>query len=162
MQEYRVNPKALLGQCPQAEAVIQGSAKYPHIKGRVKFYQADGGVLVAAEVMGLPVGISMCDTPVFGFHIHEGDCCCGNEEDPFARAGMHYNPQGCSHPYHAGDLPPLFGNCGYALQIFFTTRFCVREIVGKTMIIHSKPDDFSTQPSGNAGEKIACGIIRCC
>ena len=72
---------------------------------------------------------------------------------------MHYNPQGCPHPYHAGDLPPLFGNQGYAFSAFVTDRFAVREIVEKTIIIHSKPDDFKTQPSGDSGEKMACGKI---
>lgn len=62
-------------------------------------------------------------------------------------------------PYHAGDLPPLFGNQGYAFSAFVTDRFAVREIVEKTIIIHSKPDDFKTQPSGDSGEKMACGKI---
>ena len=72
----------------------------------------------------------------------------------------HYNPNQCAHPYHAGDLPPLFGSNGYAFEAFLTDRFTVSEVIGRTVIIHSKPDDFSTQPSGNSGEKIACGEIR--
>lgn len=162
MQESKINPMTLLRQCPQAEAAIRGSARYPDIKGKVKFYQTDWGVLVAAEVMGLPWRMNKCDRPVFGFHIHEGECCCGNQEDPFAEVGQHYNPEEYPHPYHAGDMPPLFGNGGYALQIFLTDRFCVREIIGRTIIVHSAPDDFTTQPSGNSGEKIACGEIQSC
>ena len=61
---------------------------------------------------------------------------------------------------HAGDLPPLFGNHGFAFAVFLTDRFSVREVLGKTVIVHLKPDDFTTQPSGSAGEKIACGEIR--
>ena len=80
--------------------------------------------------------------------------------DPFAGAMSHYNPKGCEHPYHAGDLPPLFGNGGSALSLFLTNRFSVREITGKTVIIHDRPDDFTTQPSGNSGTKIACGVIE--
>lgn len=97
---------------------------------------------------------------VFGFHIHEGDRCAGNAEDPFADAKAHYNPQNTLHPYHAGDLPPVFSNEGWAWYAAITTRFHSEEIIGKTMILHAMPDDLMTQPSGNSGEKIACGIIR--
>ncbi len=72
----------------------------------------------------------------------------------------HYNPGGCEHPRHAGDLPPLFGNDGAAVSLFLTSRFSVEDVIGKTVIIHDSPDDFTTGPSGNAGEKIACGVIR--
>jgi Cu-Zn family superoxide dismutase len=79
--------------------------------------------------------------------------------DPFPSSGTHYNPNNCPHPYHAGDMPPLFGANGYAFLTFVTSRFTVNEIIGKTIIIHSMPDDFTTNPSGNSGEKIACGVI---
>ena len=64
------------------------------------------------------------------------------------------------HPQHAGDFPPLLGNHGKAYMKVFSDRFSVEEIIGKTVIVHSDPDDFRTQPSGNAGRKIACGIIK--
>lgn len=57
-------------------------------------------------------------------------------------------------------MPPLFGNDGKAFSAFLTDRFTVKEIVGKTVIIHSSTDDFTTQPSGNSGEMIACGEIK--
>lgn len=150
---------SMLRQPPQALAVIRGSAAYPNIQGTVLFYQLTGTVLVTAEVLGLPTAQGQCSNPVFGFHIHGGDDCSGNAEDFFANAGQHYNPHNCQHPYHAGDLPPLFGNGGYAFCSFVTNRFSVREIIDKTVIIHGSPDDFTSQPSGNAGEKIACGKI---
>ncbi len=150
---------SLLRQAPQALAVIRGSAGYPAIRGEVRFYQLQGSVLVVAEVEGLPILEESCSTPIFGFHIHEGEGCSGNQEDPFANTGMHYNPKGCPHPFHAGDLPPLFGNDGYAFSAFVVSRFSVWEIVDKTILIHSAPDDFTTQPAGNSGEKIACGKI---
>ncbi len=150
---------SVLAQLPQASAVISGSGKYPGINGSVNFYQTRYGVLTAAEIFGLPAPSMPCKSPVYAFHIHEGDMCIGNETDPFANAMTHYNPGGCEHPYHAGDMPPLFANNGYALSIFLTDRFTANEIIGKTIIIHSKPDDFTTQPSGNSGEKIACGVI---
>lgn len=150
----------LLRQRPRAVSHIKGSDSYPDINGCVRFYQTNYGVLAAAEIFGLPDTGETCKNPVFAFHIHSGECCSGNEDDPFANAKTHYNPCDCEHPYHAGDMPPLFSNKGYALSIFLTDRFTVKEILGKTVIIHSKPDDFTTQPSGNAGEKIACGQIR--
>ncbi len=150
----------ILQRPPHAHARIMGSPVYAGIMGRVDFYQTDLGVIVAAEVDGLPLAAENCSAPIFGFHIHNGSTCSGTAEDPFANVGQHYNPKDCLHPHHAGDLPPLFGNDGYALQIFLTNRFTVEEILGKTIIIHSKPDDFTTQPSGNAGDKIACGEIR--
>lgn len=142
-----------------AAAVLTGSDKYPEIHGKVLFYQLNDGVLVRAEVSGLPKGNSPCESPVFAFHIHNGTACSGDLNDPFLNAGSHFNPDGCPHPYHAGDLPPLFGANGRAFSAFLTDRFEVSEVLGKPLIIHSHPDDFMTQPSGNAGEKIACGII---
>ena len=82
--------------------------------------------------------------------------------DPFSATMAHYNPAKCNHPFHAGDLPPLFGNHGYAFSIFLINRFLLSEVLGKTVIIHGNPDDFTTQPSGNAGEKLACGGIKRC
>ena len=187
---------------PAAWASVYGSEKNPSIKGTVRFYQMKKGVLVVAEVDGLPKSSSSCQSPIFAFHIHDGPSCQNNNivppnnenqngndiipktngntgsqnnrvqnpdrnnstehthpNDPFPNSGAHYNPKECPHPFHAGDMPPLFGADGYAFLTFVTSRFTVKEIVGKTVIIHSSPDDFTTQPSGNAGEKIACGLI---
>lgn len=143
-----------------AKAAVMGSKDYPALHGTVTLRQMKNGVLVTAEIFGLPSKQDKCDGGVFGFHIHEGTQCSGNEKDPFADAKMHFNPNGCPHPYHAGDLPPLFGNNGYAYLSVFTNRFRVDEVIGRVIIIHSKPDDFTTQPSGNSGAKIACGKIR--
>ena len=72
----------------------------------------------------------------------------------------HYNPNNCLHPYHAGDLPPLLENQGYAYMRVLVDKFKISDIIGKTVIIHDSPDDFNTQPSGNSGKKIACGVIE--
>lgn len=144
---------------PFAWAIIKGNERYPKLYGTVLFYESPQGVLVVTEMRGLPVADSPCGDKIFALHIHEGDRCTGNDEDPFANAGMHYNPLSCPHPYHAGDLPPLFGVNGYALSAFLTDRFSIDEIVGRTVIVHAGLDDFSTQPAGNAGEKIGCGEI---
>lgn len=158
MNGININLFAILHRRPNATAVVKGGRQYPDISGRVLFYQMPMGVLVAAEFWGLPTG-SNCSDPVFGFHIHSGGTCSGNMEDQFADALAHYNPERCMHPFHAGDMPPLFGNKGYAFQTFLTDRFSVGEVIGKTVIIHSMPDDFKSQPGGDSGMKIACGQV---
>ncbi len=146
---------------PNALATIRGDHDHPNIRGTVKFRQTPRGVLVSAEISGLPTRPGrLCEGNVFGFHIHEGKKCAGNSEDPFADAMSHYDPEDCKHPFHSGDLPPLFGNRGYAQTSFLTNRFTVREIIGRVVIIHDRPDDFASQPSGNSGNKIACGVIK--
>ncbi len=144
---------------PDAVAAINGGAEYPGINGSVKFYQTSRGVLTVAEIFGLPTSTEKCGNDIFAFHIHSGATCTGNAEDEFSDAGTHYNPTDCPHPYHAGDMPPLFSAGGTAYLAFLSNRFTADEIIGKTVIIHDKPDDFTTQPSGNAGNKIACGEI---
>lgn len=150
----------MLDNKPNAKAIIKGSKEFPQIIGTVNFYQTGAGVLLTAEVIGLPNKDNACIRGVYGFHIHEGGSCSGTAEDPFADTKMHYNPKNCSHPNHAGDLPPLFENEGRAFMAVLTDRFTVQEIIGKTIIIHSSPDDFKTQPSGDSSKKIACGEIR--
>ena len=146
-------------QMPGAYAIVRSSYAYPNIYGEVRFFQTAYGTLVSAEFFGLPTGSSACTSPVFGFHIHSGTQCTGTPADPFSDALTHYNPATCAHPHHAGDLPPLFGNNGYAFSMFLTNRFSVSEIIGRTVILHSAPDDFTSQPAGNSGSKIACGVI---
>ena len=145
---------------PNSAADISGGENYPGIRGRVIFRQQKNGVLVTADIYGLPTGETGCDSGVIGFHIHEGEDCGSNGQEPFSNTKGHYNPGDCPHPYHAGDLPPLFENDGYAYMSFLTNRFTATEIIGRTVVIHLKPDDFHSQPSGNSGEKIACGVIK--
>lgn len=150
---------SVLNTKPSAKAKIKGSMEYSGISGVAQFYQTNLGVIVYVEVRNLPKSEKSCDDRIFAFHIHEGSSCTGDMTDPFSNAMLHYNPNDCKHPYHAGDLPPLFGNNGFAISIFLTDRFSVSEIIGKTIIIHNNFDDFTTQPSGNSGVKIACGVI---
>lgn len=150
---------------PNAEASITGSDAYPAIRGKALFYQTSLGVLVSVWVFGLPTDRDSYSAPFFAFHLHSGTACTGDSEDAFRDALTHYNPKDCLHPNHTGDFPPLLANHGMAFSVFLTDRFSVDEIIGKTVIIHADPDDFTTQPSGNAGTKIACGQIRrnrCC
>lgn len=132
------------------------------LHGSVSFYPAGNGTLVVAEVFGLPgTGLKAGGkNGVFGFHIHSGSQCTGDETDPFKNTGPHFNPENAEHPWHAGDMPPLFANAGYAFLVFYTDRFTVPEVVGRTVVIHDMPDDFTTQPAGNSGKKIACGVVK--
>lgn len=148
-----------------AQADIRGGPLAPEIRGRVTFQGLINGVMIYTEVYGLPPyqpGYND-NNPIgpHGFHIHEkGSCFIGNPDDPFQAAGGHWNPFDQPHGNHAGDFPVLFSNNGYAFMSFFTNKFRVRDIIGKTVIIHQSPDDYRTQPAGNAGKRLACGIIR--
>lgn len=142
---------------PQAMAWVRGGTEYPQISGLVKFYDTPyRGVLIEAEIFNLP-NIKMTGSADFyAFHIHEHGDCSHN----FANVGGHYNPTNQPHPDHAGDMIPLLGNQGYAWTAFYDKRFLIREIVGRSVIIHAHRDDFTSQPSGDPGPMIACGEIR--
>ena len=126
-------------------AWVCGGAEAPRLRGCVRFYQENGCVTVVARLNGLPMNSK---TGFFGFHIHQGESCAGAD---FSGTGSHYNPMGQVHPKHPGDLPPLL-ICGENAWLSVKTdRFSVEEIIGRTVVIHSDPDDFRSQPAGNAG-----------
>ena len=135
---------------PAAVACVRGDGE---LRGKVTFASCGKGTLVTADICGLPES----ETGFFALHIHEGWDCGGQG---FADTGGHYNPCDRPHPRHAGDLPPLLSCDGRAYLAVLTDRFSVDEILGRTVVIHSHPDDFKTQPAGDAGTKIACGVIR--
>ena len=136
---------------PEAIAWIRGEGR---LRGCVKLYAIPRGTLVVAEVLGLPPG----ETDFFAMHIHEGGSCAG---EGFPDTGGHYNPGKTEHPNHAGDLPPLLSQNGRAWMAVETNRFTPRQVIGRTVVIHRQLDDFCSQPSGNSGRKIGCGVIRC-
>lgn len=143
-----------------AKAHIKGGKKYPKIDGTVTFKETKDGILITAKINGLPQSKDKCSGRFFGFHIHEGSSCTGNLNDEFANAKSHLNPTNCLHPFHIGDLPTLIENNGYAYMVVLINKFKIKDIIGKVVIIHDMPDDFTTQPSGNSGTKIACGKIE--
>lgn len=136
---------------PGAVARVQSEGG---ITGAVKFYQMGDGVLVVADIAGLP---QSSPTGFFAFHIHAGTDCGGMD---YADTGGHFNPSGALHPVHAGDLPPLLSVDGQAHMAVLTGRFHLSDVLGRTVVIHENPDDFHTQPAGNAGRKLACGVIQ--
>ena len=147
-----------------AVAQIKGGPLAPQLGGYVYFWDVPGGTQVMATVSGLPAYQPARDNeaPIgpHGFHIHQfGDCSVGDPLNPFQAAGEHWNPDNQPHGNHAGDFPVLFSNRGRAEMSFFTARFQVRDIIGKSVIIHQNPDDYRSQPAGNAGKRLGCGII---
>lgn len=128
--------------------------------GTVTFTQRGDKVVVVAKVSGLPPGSH-------GFHIHEkGDCSAPDGTS----AGGHFNPLAKPHAHptvadrHAGDLPMLeadaSGNATLTATIdVITIGSAATDIVGRGVIVHKDPDDWKTQPTGNSGARIACGVI---
>jgi Cu-Zn family superoxide dismutase len=129
--------------------------------GTVSFVQKGDKVVVSARVMGLTPG-------PHGFHVHEkGDCSSGDGMS----AGGHFNPHGKPHgnpstpDHHAGDMPMLVadGNGEATLTAeldIITVGSGAADVVGKSVIVHKDADDFTTQPTGNSGSRVACGVIR--
>jgi superoxide dismutase, Cu-Zn family len=130
--------------------------------GSVSFVESGDKVVVRADVRSLRPNAE------FGFHVHEkGDC----SSPDFMSAGGHFNPGGKPHArfdkaeHHAGDLRNLQSNSeGVATYVFETPLLTVRpgpnSVVGKAIVIHANPDDYASQPAGNSGPRIACGLIR--
>lgn len=162
MQTNQITPRMTFSNLinrnmPQGMAWVTGNSMAPQLSGLVKFFDTPyGGVLVEAEVFGLPNGDHPDSSAFYAMHIHQFGDCSHN----FADTGEHYNPASEPHPYHAGDLLPLLSNQGYAWLSFYDKRFTVQDILNRSVIIHMNADDFSTQPSGNSGSKIGCGVIR--
>ena len=162
---------ALLAACSsmvQKEAAKEGPAATTALKptegnqvhGAVTFTQKGNKVVVRAEVAGLTPGLH-------GFHIHEkGDCSAPDATS----AGGHLNPGNSSHggpsgsPRHAGDLGNLKANeYGKATLNVEVDGLTVGEgpngVVGKGAVVHAKADDLKSQPAGDSGARVACGVI---
>ena len=131
------------------------------VAGTVTFVQEGSKVIVVAEVSGLKPG-------PHGFHVHEkGDCSAPD----FTSAGGHFNPGGQPHgdpshaAHHAGDMPLLVADAlGRASLRAEVSPMAIgggtNDIVGKSVVVHADADDFKSQPAGNSGARIACGVIE--
>lgn len=142
---------------PNAYALVNGGLTYPDISGIVRFYDTPyKGIILIAEFFRLPLYTPSNIPSFYGFHIHElGDC-----SHNFAGTGGHYNPNNQPHPYHVGDLPPITSCDGYSWMCVYIQQLRLQDVIGRSVILHGMADDFTTQPSGNSGEKIACGIVE--
>lgn len=133
----------VINEKPQAFAYIMGE----NIEGTVCFYPYRKGTIIIYEIRGLPK-----NGLFFACHIHVGQSC----QNP----NGHFNPNHKDHPYHLGDLPPLYASQGIAWGMLYSDRFKPETIVHHTFIIHEHEDDFQSQPSGHSGKMIACGEIE--
>jgi superoxide dismutase, Cu-Zn family len=130
------------------------------ISGTVTFTPAADGVQVHAEIMGLTPG-------KHGFHIHEfGDCSAADASS----AGAHFNPTNQPHAgpdaaaRHEGDMGNVEADAsGNAKLDYVDHQISLandsKSAIGRSVVVHAKPDDLKTQPSGDAGGRIACGVI---
>jgi Cu-Zn family superoxide dismutase len=129
--------------------------------GEATFEQAGDRVRVVVFVQGLKPGQE------HGLHIHEGADCSG---DAMGAMG-HFNPYGKPHGIpggaerHAGDLPNLKANKRGRANIHYDADIITltpgpANIIGRALVVHAGPDDYRTQPTGNSGARIACGVIR--
>ncbi|MCC5794308.1 MAG: superoxide dismutase family protein [Chromatiales bacterium] len=147
---------------PVAHAAMTGLEGESH--GMVTLRQLPGGVLLEATLYGLPEGS-------LAFHVHEKGVC----EPPFLSAGGHFNPAGVRHGLaspegpHAGDMPNLHVPASGELKVEVYNTFVsllpgaangLLEGEGTSLVIHAGPDDHVTDPAGDAGPRIACGVIR--
>lgn len=151
----------------RARATVLGGPLAPQISGTVYFYDVPGGTWVHTRVSGLPEYQPALPggDPVgpHGYHIHVfGTCAVGSPGDPFQAAGPHWSPDNQPHGNHAGDFPVLFSNNGFAEMGFFTDRFKPWQIVNRAVLIHENPDDYRSQPAGDSGRRLACGVIYPC
>ena len=132
-----------------------------HARGTVTFRKDGDSVAVTATVSGLKPGAQ------HGFHVHEkGDCSSGDGMS----TGGHFNPEAKPHgpqasPHHAGDMPALVADSYGTASTTFTLKGVsvsggIADLVGRGLIVHRDPDDYTTQPTGNAGPRIACAVIR--
>ena len=144
---------------PQAIAPMNPTQGY-QVSGTVTFTEVEGGIRVDAHLTGLIPGSH-------GFHIHEkGDCSAPDASS----AGAHFNPAKHKHgdphqgEHHLGDMPALVadsqGNADLTTTLSgLTLTEGEAAVVGHSVIVHADPDDYVTQPTGNSGVRVSCGII---
>jgi Cu-Zn family superoxide dismutase len=145
----------------KASATLE-SRSGSNTKGTVNFVWQGNDVLVIGNFSGLKPNAEQ------GFHVHEkGDCSAPDATS----AGGHFNPDGKPHGMpgsgsnHAGDMPNIKsdanGNAVYSAKLSgFAVNNATNGILGKSVVVHRDPDDYKSQPAGNSGPRIACGLIK--
>ncbi|MDD2545567.1 MAG: superoxide dismutase family protein [Burkholderiaceae bacterium] len=146
---------------PSATAQLQAT-RGNNTTGTVRFVQDGEKVRISGEVRGLR------PNSVHGFHVHDkGDCSSGDGMG----TGGHFNPGGKPHgqhghgEHHTGDLPSLVADAQGVARFNLVSHSIrvgsgAQEIVGRGLIVHRDPDDYATQPTGNAGPRLACAVIQ--
>lgn len=150
---------------PAAARVQLESRSNSTAVGELEFSASDGSVSITGELAGLTPGKE------HAFHVHEvGDCSAPDATS----AGSHFNPAGAPHgpptvapnERHVGDMPNLLADAqGRATVTASIMGATLRDggpndLIGRAVIVHADRDDYVTQPTGNAGGRIACGVIR--
>ena len=158
---------ALLSACASTPVGPSATAQLAPTKGNatsgtIRFAQQGDKVLVTGEVRGLKPNAE------HGFHVHAiGDCSSGDGMS----AGGHFNPTNTAHgahdsaAHHAGDLLSLKADASGTAQVnFLSAGVSVgagnTDVIGHGLIVHRDPDDFTTQPTGNSGPRLACAVIK--
>ena len=145
----------------KAYAVIQSKSD-SHLTGKATFLEANGKVKLTVMISGAEPG-------THAVHLHEkGDCTAPDG----ASAGGHWNPSQENHgkwataPFHHGDIGNVeVGANGKGTLTLTTDLWTIggapeTDVVGKAVIVHAKADDFTTQPTGNAGGRVGCGVVK--
>lgn len=143
-----------------ATGVPQPNPQSP-VQGSLEFSQVRGVVSVSGTITGLKPNAP------HAFHVHEkGDCSAPD----FSSAGSHFNPTGQPHGahgsahHHLGDMPVLMADASGTARVSFNSESLAltgpNTIIGKAVIVHRDPDDVNAQPVGNAGPRLACGVIK--
>ncbi len=146
---------------PMASVVLE-SRSGSSVTGSIEVSEVAGGLRLVGEVRGLKPGGE------HGFHIHEkGDCSAADASS----AGGHFNPDGGPHghsgsgPHHAGDLPNLKADASGVAKVDLRVAAltlqpgAARSAAGRSLVVHRDPDDYASQPAGNSGPRVACGVI---
>lgn len=126
------------------------------VHGQVWIEDHAQGSLLTINLENLPAG------GVHGFHIHEhGDCSAADASS----AGGHYNPRQQAHGWpnradsHAGDIQNISADAQGKIQQGLQIPLKSAELIGRSLVVHAGKDDYQTQPAGNSGKRIACGVI---
>jgi superoxide dismutase, Cu-Zn family len=148
---------------PAHDAVVQVAPTQGNtVTGSLALTGTPQGVRITGSIQGLKPDAE------FGFHIHEkGDCTAPDGSS----AGGHFNPTQAQHgnptgsSHHAGDMLNIKSNSEGVAQVDVTAAGTTlhgdpnTDVMGKAIVVHESPDDYTTQPSGNSGKRVACGVI---
>jgi Cu-Zn family superoxide dismutase len=148
-------------QNPAAQARLMNTMNQAPM-GTVSFTPVSSGVLISGTITGL------APNSIHAIHVHEN----GNCADMGKAAGGHFNPMSHQHGHpnmtnsHAGELPNIMANSQGVATINFinpkisVTNGAANSVMNRGLIVHAKADDYQSQPAGNAGDRIACAVIR--